>query len=154
MGPIIRTWMKLPTLLFLILLPFIFPPLIIYFGSTLDRGRRGDLQYNVSWTFLLWFPVVIHAMLYATGLWNYVNGREILCFASPKTVEVFSQKEYDESNCSCCAHCSRKRKALTPTSLPWTHLHNFMHSLFTSSGKYSTPVSIPPVFPSTLGSLV
>ena len=94
-------------------------------------------------------------MLYATDWWNHVNGREILCFASPKIVEAFSQKEYDKSNCNRCAHCSRRRKASTPASLPWTHLRrNLTQSLFASSGQYSTPVSIPPVFTSTLGSLM
>lgn len=123
MGAIIRTWMKLPTLLFLILLVFIFSPLTIYFSRIPGRDRRRDPQYNVFWTFLLWFPGVIHAMLYTTDWWNHVNSREILYFASPKTVGVFSQKEYDERNCSRYAHCSRRRKAPTPTGLPWAHIH-------------------------------
>ncbi|OCK97951.1 uncharacterized protein K441DRAFT_339587 [Cenococcum geophilum 1.58] len=136
MGAIIRTWMKLPAHLFLILLVFIFPPLTIYFGWIPGRDRRRDLQYDVFWIFLLWSPGVIHAMLYATDWWNHVNSREILCFASPKTVGVFSQKEYDESICSRCAHCSRRRKAPTPTSLPWAHIRRNL--LFASSGQYST----------------
>ena len=84
MGAIIQTWMKLLILLFLILLAFIFPLLIICFGWIPDRGRRRDLQHNAFWTFLLWFPGVIHAMLYATDWWNHVNGREILCFVPRK----------------------------------------------------------------------
>ena len=108
---------------FLILLVFIFPPLTIYFSRIPGRDRRRDPQYNVFWTFLLWFPGVIHAMLYTTDWWNHVNSREILYFASPKTVGVFSQKEYGEINCSRYAHCSRRRKAPTPTGLPWAHIH-------------------------------
>ena len=43
-------------------------------------------------------------MLYTTDRRNHVNSREILYFASPKTVGVFSQNEYGESNCSRYAH--------------------------------------------------